>query len=47
MDPRPVNVNINAFPIPPRNVTEFVPLPAQPAHVNTPDVEKVIGAAPA
>src|ERR1044071_7297567 len=44
--PRPVNVSINAFPCPPRKVTEFEPLPEQPAQVNTPDVEKVIGDAP-
>ena len=43
VEPRPVNVIINAFPAPPRKVTEFVPLPAQPAHVNVPDVEKVMG----
>lgn len=45
VDPRPVNVIIRALPIPPRKVTEFVPLPAQPAHVKVPDVEKVIGSA--
>jgi len=45
VDPRPVNVIITALPAPPRKVTEFVPLPAQPAHVKTPDVEKVTGLA--
>lgn len=45
VDPRPVNVIMSAFPMPPRNVTEFEPLPAQPAHVKTPDVEKVTGSA--
>jgi hypothetical protein len=45
VDPIPVNVSISAFPTPPRKVTELLPLPAQPPHVNTPDVEKVIGVA--
>ena len=36
---------ISALPLPPRNVTELVPLPAQPAQVKTPDVEKVTGSA--
>ena len=36
---------MSALPIPPRNVTEFVPLPAQPAHVNVPDVENVTASA--
>jgi hypothetical protein len=36
---------MNAFPIPPKKVTEFVPLPAQPTHVKIPDVLKVIGSA--
>ena len=45
VEPKPVNVIISAFPWPPRKVTEFVPLPEQPAHVNTPAVEKVIGVA--
>jgi hypothetical protein len=31
--------------MPPRNVTELVPLPAQPIHVKVPDVEKVTGSA--
>ena len=45
VDPRPVNVIIRALPMPPRKVTEFVPLPAQPAHVNVPLVLKVTGSA--
>jgi len=45
VDPNPVNVSIKALPIPPRNVTELVPDPAHPPHVNTPDVEKVTGSA--
>ena len=45
VDPKPVNVIIRALPIPPRKVTEFEPLPAQPAHVKMPDVEKVTGSA--
>ena len=45
VEPRPVNVIMTALPIPPRKVTEFVPLPAQPTHVNVPDVEKVTGSA--
>ena len=45
VEPRPVNVIISALPPPPRNVTELVPLPAQPAQVKTPDVEKVTGSA--
>ena len=45
VDPNPVNVIIRAFPIPPRKVTEFEPLPAQPAHVKVPEVEKVTGSA--
>jgi len=40
-----VNVIISAFPMPPRNVTEFVPLPAHPAHVNVPLVLNVTGSA--
>src|SRR5215208_1144545 len=36
---------MNALPIPPRKVTELVPLPAQPAQVKTPDVLKVTGSA--
>ena len=45
VEPNPVNVSMNAFPCPPRNVTEFVPLPLQPAHVNVPEVENVTGSA--
>lgn len=44
VDPRPVNVIINAAP-PPRKVTELVPLPEHPAHVKVPEVEKVTGSA--
>ena len=36
---------MRALPRPPVKVTEFVPLPVQPAHVNVPDVEKVTGSA--
>lgn len=45
VEPRPVKVIMRAFPIPPKNVTELVPLPAQPAQVKVPDVEKVTGSA--
>ena len=45
VEPRPVNVIMTALPMPPRKVTEFVPLPEQPTHVNVPDVEKVTGSA--
>ena len=45
VDPRPVNVIIRALPIPPKKVTELVPLPEQPAHVNVPDVVNVTGSA--
>ena len=45
VDPRPVNVIIKALPWPPRNVTELVPLPEQPAQVKVPEVENVIGSA--
>jgi hypothetical protein len=38
-------VIINALPMPPRNVTELVPLPAQPAQVKVPDVLNVTGSA--
>jgi len=31
-------VIMNALPMPPRNVTEFVPLPEQPAQVKMPEV---------
>ena len=31
--------------MPPRKVTELVPLPEQPTHVKVPDVEKVTGSA--
>lgn len=45
VEPRPLNVIMTALPIPPRKVTEFVPLPAQPPHVKVPEVEKVTGSA--
>ena len=45
VEPRPVNVIMTALPIPPKKVTEFVPLPLQPAHVKVPDVVKVTGSA--
>lgn len=45
VEPRPVKVNINALPMPPRKVTELVPLPEQPPQVKTPDVVKVTGSA--
>ena len=45
MLPRPLNVIIRALPMPPTKVTEFVPLPEQPAHVNVPAVVKVTGSA--
>ena len=45
VDPRPVNVIINALPMPPKNVTELVPLPAHPPQVKVPDVVKVTGSA--
>lgn len=45
VDPKPVNVIINALPMPPRKVTEFEPLPEQPAQVKVPDVVKVTGSA--
>lgn len=45
VDPSPVKVIMSAFPLPPKNVTEFVPLPEQPAHVKVPEVEKVTGSA--
>ena len=45
VEPRPVNVSISAFPMPPRKVTELVPLPEQPAHVKVPEVLKVTGSA--
>ena len=45
VDPRPVNVIISALPLPPRNVTELVPLPEHPAQVKTSEVEKVTGSA--
>jgi hypothetical protein len=45
VDPRPVKVSINALSVSPKKVTEFDPLPAQPTHVNMPDVLKVIGSA--
>ncbi len=45
VDPRPVNVIMRALPIPPRKVTELLPLPAHPAQVKIPDVENVTGSA--
>ena len=45
VEPKPLNVIMSALPMPPRKVTELVPLPAHPAHVNVPDVEKVTGSA--
>ena len=45
VEPSPVNVNISAFPEPPKKVTEFEPLPAHPAHVKTPEVLNVTGVA--
>ena len=45
VDPRPVKVSIMALPMPPKNVTELVPLPEQPPHVKTPEVVKVTGSA--
>lgn len=45
VEPRPVNVSIIALPIPPRNVTELLPLPEQPPQVKVPEVEKVTGSA--
>jgi hypothetical protein len=36
---------MRALPMPPRKVTELVPLPAHPAQVKTPDVENVTGSA--
>src|SRR5687768_13356327 len=45
VDPRPVNVIMRALPIPPKKVTELLPLPAHPAQVKTPDVENVTGSA--
>lgn len=45
VEPRPVNVIMTALPMPPKKVTELVPLPEHPPHVKTPDVEKVTGSA--
>ena len=45
VDPSPVKVIMRALPMPPRNVTELVPLPAHPAQVKVPDVENVTGSA--
>ena len=45
VDPKPVKVIMSALPMPPRKVTELVPLPVQPAHEKVPDVEKVTGSA--
>src|SRR5215467_9740388 len=36
---------MRALPIPPKKVTELVPLPVQPPQVKTPEVEKVTGSA--
>src|SRR6185503_231968 len=36
---------MRALPMPPRKVTEFVPLPLHPAQVKVPDVENVTGSA--
>jgi hypothetical protein len=44
VDPRPVKVIMNALPKLVK-VTEFVPLPAQPAQVKVPDVVNVTGSA--
>jgi hypothetical protein len=44
VEPKPVNVIMSALPMFTK-VTELVPLPAQPAHVKVPDVEKVTGSA--
>ena len=45
VDPSPVNVIMTALPIPPRKVTELVPLPEHPAQVKVPEVENVTGSA--
>src|SRR5688572_24648788 len=45
VEPRPLKVIMRALPIPPKKVTEFEPLPAQPTHVKMPDVENVTGSA--
>ena len=36
---------MSALPMPPRKVTELVPLPEQPPQVKVPEVEKVTGSA--
>src|SRR5262249_49660237 len=36
---------MRALPMPPRKVTEFVPLPLHPPQVKTPEVENVTGSA--
>jgi hypothetical protein len=36
---------MRALPMPPKNVTELVPLPAHPAQVKVPEVENVTGSA--
>ena len=45
VDPSPVKVIMRALPMPPRKVTELVPLPLHPAQVKVPDVENVTGSA--
>jgi hypothetical protein len=45
VEPRPVNVIMTALPMPPRKVTELVPLPEQPPQVKTPEVLNVTGSA--
>jgi len=45
VDPSPVKVIMRALPMPPRNVTELLPLPAHPAQVKVPEVENVTGSA--
>ena len=45
VEPRPVKVSMTALPMPPRKVTELVPLPEQPPQVKIPDVVKVTGSA--
>ena len=45
VDPSPVKVIMRALPMPPRKVTEFVPLPLHPPQVKVPEVENVTGSA--
>ena len=45
VDPSPVKVIMRALPMPPRKVTELVPLPLHPAQVKVPEVENVTGSA--